>query len=276
MLDDFFSRALIAGIGVALIAGPLGCFIVWRRLAYFGDTLSHAALLGVALAFLLEVNITLTVFVVSAFISIALLLLQKRATLSADSLLGLLAHSALALGLVVLAFMSWVRLDLMGFLFGDILAVSRSDIAVIYIGGAAVLGVLALVWRPLFAATVNREIADAEGTHPERANFVFMLLMAAVIAMSMKIVGVLLITAMLIIPAAAARRFATGPEQMAVLAAVIGAACVIAGLFGSLEWDTPSGPSIVVAALAFFLISVSPIAGVLLKLVRAAPVSDKG
>ncbi|MGB7205071.1 MAG: metal ABC transporter permease, partial [Anderseniella sp.] len=122
MFDDFFTRAILAGIGVALVAGPLGCFIVWRRLAYFGDTLSHAALLGVALAFLFEVNITLAVFCVSACVSIALLLLQKRATLSADALLGLLAHSALALGLVVLAFMTWIRIDLMGFLFGDILA----------------------------------------------------------------------------------------------------------------------------------------------------------
>ena len=138
------------------------------------------------------------------------------------------------------------------------------------------LGVLALIWRPLFAATVNPEIADAEGTRPERANFIFMLLMAAVIAISMKIVGVLLITAMLIIPAAAARRFSTGPEQMAVLAAAIGAACVVAGLFGSLEWDTPSGPSIVVAAVVFFVISVSPVAGLCLRLIRATPVSNRG
>lgn len=258
MLDDFFTRALIAGIGVALVAGPLGCFIVWRRLAYFGDTLSHAALLGVALAFLFEINITLAVFAVSACVSIALMLLQKRATLSADALLGLLAHSALALGLVVLAFMTWVRMDLMGFLFGDILAVSRTDIAVIWLGGALVLAVLAAIWRPLFAATVNRELAEAEGMNPERANIIFMLLMAAVIAISMKIVGVLLITAMLIIPAAAARRFASGPEQMALLAALIGAVAVIGGLFGSLEWDTPAGPSIVVAALALFVVSILP------------------
>ncbi len=258
MLDDFFTRAIIAGIGVALVAGPLGCFIVWRRLAYFGDTLSHAALLGVALALLFEVNITLAVFCVSACVSIALLLLQKRATLSADALLGLLAHSALALGLVVLAFMTWVRMDLMGFLFGDILAVSKTDIAVIWLGGALVLAVLAAIWRPLFAATVNRELAEAEGMNPDRANIVFMLLMAAVIAISMKIVGVLLITAMLIIPAAAARRFASGPEQMAILAAVIGAVAVVGGLFGSLEWDTPAGPSIVVAALGLFSLSLLP------------------
>lgn len=258
MLDDFFVRALLAGIGVALVAGPLGCFIVWRRLAYFGDTLSHAALLGVALAFLFQVNITLAVFAVSACVSIALMLLQKRATLSADALLGLLAHSALALGLVVLAFMTWVRMDLMGFLFGDILAVSKSDIAIIWLGGIAVLAALVTIWRPLFAATVNQELAEAEGMKPERANVIFMLLMAAVIAISMKIVGVLLITAMLIIPAATARRFASGPEQMTLLAAAIGAISVLGGLFGSLEWDTPAGPSIVVAALVLFVVSLFP------------------
>lgn len=271
MFDDFFTRALVAGIGVALVAGPLGCFIIWRRLAYFGDTLSHSALLGVALAFLLEINITLAVFAISALVSMALLALQRRATLSSDALLGLLSHSALALGLVCLAFLTWVRVDLMGFLFGDILAVSVPDIAVIYCGGAIVLAVLAWIWRPLFAATVNRELAEAEGLGPDRANIIFMLLMAMVIAISMKIVGVLLITALLIVPAATARRFAGGPEQMAVASALAGVLAVTFGLFGSLEWDTPSGPSIVVAALALFVLSLSPLAG----LVQRAG-ADKG
>lgn len=259
MLDDFFTRAVVAGIGVALVAGPLGCFIVWRRLAYFGDTLSHAALLGVALAVLLDVNLTLSVFVVAAGVSICLLMMQRRATLSSDSLLGLLAHSALALGLVVLAFMTWVRIDLMSFLFGDILAVSVLDIAIIYGGGAVVLGVLTLIWHPLFAATVNRDLAEAEGLNPDRVNVVFMLLMATVIAISIKIVGVLLITAMLIIPAATARRFARGPEQMAMIAAGLGVVSVLGGLGGSLTWDTPSGPSIVVTASLLFMLSLTPI-----------------
>lgn len=258
MLDDFFTRALVAGIGVALVAGPLGCFIIWRRLAYFGDTLSHAALLGVALALLLQMNMTLAVFAICALVALALLALQRRATMSSDSLLGLLSHSALALGLVCLAFMTWVRVDLMGFLFGDVLAVSRTDIALIYGGGAAVLVVTWAIWRRLFAATVSAELAEAEGLDPARANIVFMLLVATVIAIAMKIVGVLLITALLIIPAATARRFARGPEQMAVLAAACGAASVAAGLFGSLEFDTPSGPSIVVAALVLFLLSLLP------------------
>ena len=275
MLDDFFVRAMVAGVGVALVASPLGCFIVWRRLAYFGDTLSHAALFGVALALLLESNITITVFGVSVFIAVALMFLQKRATLSADSLLGLLAHSALALGLVTLAFMTWVRVDLMGFLFGDVLSASVNDITVIYVGGAFVISVMVFIWRPLFAATVNRELAEAEGVNPDRDDVVFMLLMAGVIAMAMKIVGVLLITALLIIPAAAARRFATGPEQMAVLAALIGSASVFAGLFGSLEWDTPSGPSIVVAALLFFIVSISPLAALVTQNGRG-PIVDGG
>lgn len=257
MLDDFFIRAVVAGSGVALVAGPLGCFIIWRRMAYFGDTLSHAALLGVALAMLTEVPVTAAVFLVSAFVAVALLWLQRRAALSADALLGLLSHSALALGLVVLAFMTWLRVDLMGLLFGDILAVSRTDIAVIYGGGAAVLVVLAWIWKPLFAATVNEELAQAEGLDPARANLVFMLLLATVVAIAMKIVGVLLITAMLIIPAATARRFASGPEQMAALAAATGAISVVLGLFASLNWNTPSGPSIVVAAMAVFVASLA-------------------
>ena len=259
MLDDFFTRAVIGGIGVALLAGPLGCFIVWRRLAYFGDTLSHSALLGVAIALLLELNITFTVFIISVGVAMLLLLLQRQARLSSDALLGLLAHATLAVGLVVFAFMTWVRVDLMGFLFGDILAINKADIITIWVGGLAVLIALAVIWKSLFAATVNYEIAVAEGLKPDRANFFFMVLMAAVIAISMKIVGVLLITALLIIPAATARRFSTTPEMMALVASIIGAASVWIGLEGSLQWDTPAGPSIVVAALLGFILSLLPV-----------------
>ncbi len=261
MLDDFFTRALLAGIGMAIVAGPLGCFIIWRRLAYFGDTLAHAALLGVALAFLLEVNITLAVFAVALLVSLALLALERRAAISADALLGILSHGSLALGLVVLSTMAWLRVDLMGLLFGDILSVSRLDVAMIWIGGAVVLAVLAFIWRPLFAVTVSPDLAEAEGMNAARANLVFMVLMAIVIAIAMKIVGVLLITAMLVIPAATARRFASGPEQMAVLAAVFGVASVCLGLGASRLWDPQSGPAIVVAALCLFMLSLSPLAG---------------
>lgn len=257
MLDDFFTRALIAGIALSLVTGPLGCFIVWRRMSYFGDTMAHSALLGVALSFLFDVNLTFGVFVVAVAVAGALLLLQRRNALSTDALLGILSHSTLAIGLVMVAFMSWIRVDLMGFLFGDILAVSVTDIAVISIGGVVILALLVGMWRPLLAATVNAEVAEAEGMRPEVTRVVLMLLLACVIAIAMKIVGVLLITALLIIPAATARRLSSTPEQMAVISAVIGALAVAGGLFGSLRFDTPSGPSIVVAALVLFLISIA-------------------
>ena len=255
MLDDFFTRAIIAGIGVALVAGPLGCLIVWRRLSYFGDTLSHSALLGVALALALQINIMLAVLCVCVMVSLLVLALQRGTPLPSDAILGLLSHSTLALGLVCLSLMSWIRVDLMALLFGDILAVSRLDLIMIFAGGALVLTLLAVIWRPLFAATVNPELARAEGLDPRRYNLIFMLLMATIIAISMKIVGVLLITALLIIPATAVRRFSTGPERMALLAAIAGVSAVVGGLFGSLEWDTPAGPSIVIAASLIFLAS---------------------
>lgn len=253
MLDDFFSRALIAGIGVALITGPLGCVVVWRRLSYFGDTLAHAALLGIALGLLLNINLTVAIIGVAATTSLLLLALQRRGGLPSDALLGLLSHTALAVGLVVLAFMTWVRVDLMGFLFGDILAVSRTDIAIIYAGGCAVLGILAWIWTPLLAATVNRDLAAAEGLTPDRIDVLFTLLLSVVIAISIKIVGVLLITALLIIPAATARFYSRTPEQMAGVAAIVGTLSIVAGLYGSLTFDTPSGPSIVVAGLCWFV-----------------------
>ncbi|WFE92505.1 metal ABC transporter permease [Roseibium porphyridii] len=274
MLDDFFTRALVAGIGVALVAGPLGCFIVWRRMAYFGDTLSHAALLGVALSLLLNINTTLAVGAVSVVIATLLVLLRRNDTFSSDALLGLLSHSALALGLVCLAFMTWVRVDLLGLLFGDILAVTRIDIALIYAGGGIVLLVLALIWRQLFAATVSPDLAAGEGLRPERTELIFMILTAIVIAISLKIIGALLITALLIIPAAAARRLSTSPEQMAALAAIIGSASVVGGLYASLNYDTPSGPSIVVAAVVLFTLSLVP-GGLLVRWMRTNRSGDR-
>lgn len=259
MFDDFFLRAILAGVGLALTTGPLGCFIIWRRMAYFGDTISHSALLGVALSLLFQLNLTLSVFAVAALVSILLLFLQRRQALSADALLGILSHATLAIGLVIVAFMSWVRIDLIAFLFGDILAVSQSDILVIWGGGIFVLGAIVWLWRPLLASTVNPELAEAEGLRPERAKLFFMLLMAVVIAIAMKIVGILLITALLIIPAATARRFSATPEMMAIFASLLGAVAVVGGLFGSLRYDTPSGPSIVVAALILFIISLLPL-----------------
>ncbi len=256
MLDDFFIRALIAGIGVAIVTGPLGCFVIWRRLSYFGDTLSHSALLGVTIALSLELNIAISVFLISSSIALTLLQLQKRTNLPGDALLGLLAHSSLAVGLVVIGFLTFIRFDIMGLLFGDILAVTVNDIYFIWIGGALILLVLKLIWRPLFASTVNYELAEAEGLNPDRAKAIFTILMAGIIAISIKMVGLLLITGMLIIPAAMARNLSNNPKRMVLLSIFGGLLSVIIGLFASLEFNSPSGPSIITASLFLFIVSL--------------------
>ena len=256
MLDDFFIRALIDGIGIALVAGPLGCFVIWRRLSFFGDTLSHSALLGVTLALSFDINIALSVFFVSSAVALILLKLQKTTNLPGDALLGLLAHSSLAVGLVVISFLSFIRFDIMGLLFGDILAVAPNDIFIIWIGGVLILLVLKIIWKPLFASTVNYELAEAEGMNPARVNAIFTILMAAIIAISIKMVGLLLITGMLIIPAAMARNLSNNPVQMVVYSVIGGLLSVIVGLFASLELNSPSGPSIITAALVLFILSL--------------------
>ena len=257
MFDDFFTRAVIAGIGVALAAAPLGCFIVWRRMAYFGDTMAHSALLGVAIGFALGIDFTLGVVAVTATVALVLLGLERTPGLSSDTMLGILAHSTLSIGLIAISLMASLRIDLMGYLFGDILAVTRSDLLWIYVSGIGIVVVLAVIWRPLLAVTVHEDLARAEGVPSLAVRLVFMLLIAVIIAFAMKIVGILLITSLLIIPAATARRRARSPEQMAVMAALIGAIAVVGGLFASLRLDTPSGPSIVVVAVAMFVLSLT-------------------
>ena len=254
-MDDFVLRAFLGGLGVAILAGPLGSFVVWRRMAFFGDALAHSALLGVTIGFLLHINLNLGIVIVCALLAVLLVVLQRRVRLASDTLLGIFAHSSLSLGLVAVAFMERVRIDLIAYLFGDILAVSAADLAWIYGGGALVLGMLALLWRPLLSSTVDEDLAHVEGVKVERMRLAFVLLLAVTIAVAMKIVGILLITALMIIPAATARRFARTPEQMAALAALIGAAAVAAGIYASLSLDTPAGPSVVVAAVTMFALS---------------------
>lgn len=254
MLDDFLVRAALGGIGVALVAGPLGCFVVWRRMAYFGDALAHAGFLGIALGILLGFDPVLGVAATGAIVAASLLLLQQKRKLASDTALGLLAHAGLALGLVVLSFLEFIRIDLLSYLFGDLLAVSKGDLALIWGGGAVVLAALALLWRPLLRLTVHEELAAAEGLPVVLLQLVFLLLLAVVVATAMKVVGILLITALLILPAAAARRIAATPEAMALGAAVLGSLAVGGGLWASWLWDTPSGPSIVVVALLFFVL----------------------
>lgn len=251
MLDDFMTRAALAGVGVALAAAPLGCFVVWRRMAYFGDATAHAAILGVALSLAFEISIFPGTMLVALVMAMAVTILAGRGY-AMDTLLGVLAHASLAFGLVAVSFLSGIRLDLMAYLFGDILAVSRTDLVVIWGGALLVVALIAWRWSALLTATMNEELAYAAGIKPRREQLVLTLSLAVTVAVAIKVVGVLLIAAMLIIPAAAARGLARTPEAMAVIAAAIGALSATLGLRAAYVFDTPAGPSIVcVAALSF-------------------------
>jgi zinc transport system permease protein len=257
MIDDFLLRALVGGLGVALVAGPFGAFVVWRRLAYFGETLAHSALLGIAFGLLFHLTPIIGVIIVCQLISLFLFVSQRQRQLASDTMLGILAHGALSLGLVTLAFMEDVRVDLMAYLFGDILAIGTVDLLWIYLAGGGALAGLLWLWKPLLAITIHEDLARVEGIPVMRINGLFLVLMALTVAVMMKVVGLLLITSLLIIPAATARRFAGNPEIMALLASLLGSLAVVTGLFGSFNWDTPTGPSIVVAASLIFLLSLA-------------------
>ncbi|MFD1509246.1 metal ABC transporter permease [Lacimonas salitolerans] len=254
LLDDFLIRAMLAGIGVALAAAPMGCFVVWRRMAYFGDATAHAAILGVALALALDIPVFGGAVAVALVMALTVSTLAGRGY-SMDTLLGVLAHSALAFGLVAVSFLTDVRIDLMAYLFGDILAVSRGDLAVIWGGAGLVLVLLAWRWQALLTATLNPDLAYASGIDPRREQLILTLALALVVAVAIKVVGVLLIAALLLIPAATARPFARSPEQMAGIATVVAVVSVLGGLQASLHYNTPTGPSIVCVAAGLFILS---------------------
>ncbi|MEZ8621075.1 zinc ABC transporter permease subunit ZnuB [Vibrio splendidus] len=252
---EFLLPSILAGLGIALIAGPLGSFVVWRKMAYFGDTLAHASLMGLALGFLFNINLYFALLICCLMLAVLLVTLQKQKLVATDTLLGILAHSALSLGLVAVSFLDNVRVDLMSYLFGDLLAVSPTDLVFIYAGAAVIGLVLAIFWRPLLSTTVNEDLAAVDDINIDLMRLILMLLVGIVIAVGMKFVGALIMTSLLIIPAATARKFANTPEQMAFLASVIGSIAVFGGLSLSWFYDTPAGPSVVISAAAMFMLS---------------------
>jgi len=255
MLDDFLIRAALAAVGTALAAGVLGCFVVWRRMAYFGDATAHAAILGVALSLAFEVSVLVGVIGVATAMALLLYTLHGRGQ-AMDTLLGVLAHGGLAGGLVAVALIDGQRIGLETYLFGNVLAVDRWDLVVIWGGAALVLGVLWRHWSALLISTLNPDLAYAAGIDPRREQLVLTLLLATVVAVAIKVVGALLITAMLIIPAAAARYGARTPEGMAIGAMGLGVAAALGGLQAAGIWDTPGGPTIVCTAVVLFAAAV--------------------
>ncbi|CAH6922459.1 Zn(2(+)) ABC transporter membrane subunit [Vibrio chagasii] len=252
---EFLLPSILAGLGIALIAGPLGSFVVWRKMAYFGDTLAHASLMGLALGFLFNINLYFALLICCLMLAVLLVTLQKQKLVATDTLLGILAHSALSLGLVAVSFLDNVRVDLMSYLFGDLLAVSPTDLMFIYAGAAVIGLVLTIFWRPLLSTTVNEDLAAVDGINIDLMRLILMLLVGIVIAVGMKFVGALIMTSLLIIPAATARKFSSTPEQMALFASIIGSVAVCGGLSLSWFYDTPAGPSVVISAAAMFMLS---------------------
>lgn len=256
LLEPFFQRAILAGLGIASVAGPVGCFIVWRRMAYFGETLAHPGLFGVGLGMLLGFSLTLGAVATAAAVALLLFAMKKQRALATDTLLGILSHTSLALGLITIGLVAGAAGDHMDLLFGDILTVTWEDVSMIWGGGALVLLVLGLLWRDLIAMSVHEELAQAEGISVKRVELGFILLIALMTAISMKIVGLLLITALLVIPAAAARRLSTTPESMALIAAAMAALSVVIGLALSAFANAITGPAIVLSAGVLFVLTL--------------------
>ena len=254
MLDDFLVRAALAGVGLSLATGPLGSFVVWRRMAYFGDATAHAAILGVALALATDLPVAVGTLVVALAMAVTVTWLAAKGW-AMDTTLGVMAHSALAFGLVAVSFLPEVRNDLQSWLFGDILAVSKMDLALIWGGAAVVLALMFWRWQAFLTTTLNEDLAHSAGINPDRERLILTLALAVVVAVALKVVGALFIAAMLIIPAAAARGMARSPEGMAVMAVAVGAVSSLAGLQLSLWQDTQAGPSVIVAAAGIFALS---------------------
>lgn len=254
-LLHFLWPTLIAGFCLALICGPLGTFVVWRRMAYLGDALAHAAFLGVALGIAWQMSLPIPIIALCLLVALALVALEHISQFAQDTLLGILAHTALSIGLMIASQFSGRGLNMNALLFGDILAVTPQDALWMAVGSVVVLVILYKLWYRLLKITISEDIAAAEGMKVVPIKLALTGLIALVIAIAMKVVGVLLITSMMIIPAAAAQPFSRSPEHMVRLSILISLFAISSGLLLSLQFNFPTGPSIVACAgLSFFVI----------------------
>lgn len=247
--------AWLAGSLLALVAAPLGCLLVWRRLAYFGDSLSHATLLGVALSLWLHIPVWGGLVAVCVMIALILASLLAKRQLPSDALLMAVSTTTLSAGLIAISKMDEVRVDLLSYLFGDLLSISSTDLPVFVSCLGLVLLGLAYFWRDLLLTTIDEELAFVEGLPVAKLRLLLLILLALVVTVAMKAVGSLLITALLVIPSLVARPLVNTPTQMVLLAAMTGVTAVSGGLLSSFYWDTPVGASIVVSAALLFVLA---------------------
>ena len=240
-------RAAFAGTLIALLAGAMGSLILWRRMAYYGDALSHSALLGVAIGVIANVPTDITIVLVCIAIALLLSYLSQHFILPNDAIIGVLAQTSLALGLLASAYFM-PQIDLMSYLVGDVITVSSAGLWKIFFIVVGCLVVVVWAWRSLLLITLNEDFARLQGVRVTMFNLLLTVLVGIVVALAIRIIGIIMIIALFIIPAVTARPLSKTPEQMAVMAAASGIIAVWAGLWLSLQLDTPAGPSIVLMA----------------------------
>jgi zinc transport system permease protein len=254
-MHEIMYNALLAGVALALAGGPLGCIIVWRKMAYFGDAMAHIALLGVALSLMCNgLPMPLAILAVTLLAALVLHLLGRNRQLHADTILGVLAHGALAVGVLLVAMSSNTQVDMEAYLLGNILALERADAQLIAAGAAALLLLLTFYWRRLVLLVLDADLARLHGINIAQLQALLVLLLAGLVALAIQLVGALLITALLIIPAASARYLARSPTQMAIIASLLGASFVALGLKLAFITNAPPAPAIISTAVLGFAI----------------------
>lgn len=251
--EPFILRGLAAAVVMAVLASPIGCLMIWRRMAYFSDSLSHSALAGVLLGVALGIGQNAGVALVVCLTALILAQISGRFVISMDLLLLIIGQTALCAGIIGFSYMPEIRTDLTAYLFGDVLSVTSRDLIFIAIVGGLCLLLLVLNWKKMIFTAVMPDLAQSEGISAKKQSATFMILTALFVALALKTTGLLLISALLIIPPCSARFFAETPEQMAGFGAIIGVFSVIAGLACSIYFDAPAAPAMEVICAVFFL-----------------------
>jgi zinc transport system permease protein len=256
MLDlEFMRLAFAVGAVVGVLAPAVGFFLVQRQQSLTGDGIGHVAFAGVAAGYLLDVSPVLAALVASVLGAIAIEWLRTKGGAAGDQALALVFYTGIALGVVLISLAGALNVNLFQYLFGSILTVTRNDVVVVVILGVVALGTMALTYRALAGVTLDEEGARVQGLPVDRLNALVSILAATTIAVSMRIVGVLLIAALMVLPVIAAGRVSRSMLQTLVVAVAIGLGSVLAGLTISFYGDVPPGGTIVLVAAGCFLLA---------------------
>ena len=251
----FMQRALIAGCLIAVLCAVLGCFLVLRRLSLIGDGLSHVTFGSVALALFLKFYDASALFIslpVVMLCSLGILRLTERARIAGDAAIGIVSSLGIAMGIMLASLGNGFSTDLFSYLFGNILAISKAEVVMAVVLCTAVLLLVTFFYHELVAITFNEELARISGIRTSRISALLVLLTALTVVLAMKLVGIMLISALLILPASAALQVATGFRATLIVAALLAVAAVVGGTFTSVALNLPTGATIVLINFGIF------------------------